>query len=288
MKPWWHASDQERHRSTIRVLRDIQNKHIADVYDLADFASGQRLAIVEERLEGPSLIEWESGKRPSEQEVLRTLLQMAGALWGLHSHDLSPPSLDAGLWRFDSEGLLNLSVFILPSTNGTHPDAPTPLTAKRAAADELGLATHAKRIATQHLTGRGVAAPVLSDPVLSNLWNGIPGPVSDLYHRLQACLLRDQHRAVVIYRGHSVELNANKRNLKFVHPTPSVAEVSIHYNGIEFVLNGSVNEVFLNNAPVVPPAPLPSSCVITLGSPSRPWNERHFITFDASHPEVVL
>lgn len=291
VKPWWVDTDRVRLRACLTVLASIQSKHIADVYDLVDMQASGKVAVVEEHLDGRGLSEWEGSTSLSESDVLRVLLQMTGALDALHSHDLSPPSLDANCWRFDAEGLLNLSVFGPAPAGQGNPGEPSKLTDRRATADMFALAQHAQRLAKQHLATREVPSPALTDPTLIDLWNGSPTPTSTTakyYERLNACLLRDQHRAVVIYRNRSAEVNAARRTLKLSHPNPSVAEATIHYDGTGFSVIASTGEAYLNNVPIVPHTVIPGSCVITLGAPSRSWNERHFITFDASHPEVVF
>ncbi|ATB28617.1 protein kinase [Melittangium boletus DSM 14713] len=290
LKPWWPATERDHLRALIATLANIQSKHVADVYDLIDM-SGGIVAVVEEHLEGKSLSEWEAGTPSGEPEVLRVLLQMVGAVKALHSYQLSPPSLNTANWRFDAEGLLNLSLFCPPTSGQTRPGEPIKLTEDSAAADLLALAQHARRFAVQHLSKHGSEPPVLTDPVLQHLLNGAPTATSTaamFYQRLNAYLLRDQHRAVVIYRNRSAELNSTRRTLKLTHPTPSIAETTIHYDGTGFAVIASTGEVYLNNIRVVAPTPMPGSCVLTLGAPIRSWSERHFITFDASHPEVVF
>lgn len=199
VKPWWSAADRAALQSIAAVLSGLQNKHITDIYDLLEMPDG-RLAVVEERLTGDNLGIWNSTPR-SEGEVLRVLLQMTSAVAALHSSGLTAPSLAFDHWRFDGDGLLNLSVFVATQQGGRTP-IPGLLTPDWQAADVRSLADHAKQLATRHLTRGPVLAPVLSDPVLRDLWQGGPGTYTlEAYReRLHACCVRDQHRAMVVSR----------------------------------------------------------------------------------------
>ena len=204
----------------------------------------------------------------------------------LHASGLAAPSLAFDAWRFDGDGLLNLSVFVATQQGGRAP-IPVQLTPDRQAADVRSLADHAKHLATRHLTGGAVLAPVLSDPVLRDLWQGRPGTYTlETYReRLHACCVRDQHRAMVVSRQRALELSAKNRTITLAHPVAGIASGTISYDGIVFMI-GATGELYLNNLPIPIPTLMPSSCILTLGAPSRSWTERHFVTFDASQPEV--
>jgi hypothetical protein len=286
IKPWWSAADRAALQLIAAVLAGLQNKHIADVYDLLE-VPGSGMAVVEERLTGSDLGTWSSTPR-SEGEVLRVLLQMTSAVTALHASGLTAPSLAFDHWRFDGDGLLNLSAFVAPQQGG-RALLPESLTPDRQAADVRSLAQHAKHLATRHLTGGPALAPVLADPVLRGLWQGEPGTSTlEAYReRLHACCVRDQHRAMVVSRQRALELSAKNRTITLTHPVAGIARGTISYDGIAFVITAT-GELYLNNLPIPIPTLMPSSCILTLGAPTRTWAERHFITFDASQPEVVF
>lgn len=286
LKPWWAPTDRDRLCAKVATLANLQCNYIADVYDLFDV--GAKTAVVEEHVDGLSLPEWEAGRALTESSVLRVLVQMSGALVQLHAEGLSPPSVAASRWRFDAEDLLNLTVFT--TTDSGHRGEPEPRGPERMREDLRGVASHAKRFA-ETLTSLGEVFPSKTDAALSDLWAGTLAALTTAatwHRRLQACLVRDQHRAVVIHQGRSAELNASRRTLKLIHPTAGVAEATIRYDGIAFSIVSASGEVYLNNIPVTAPEVIPGSCVLTLGSPMRSWSERHFVTFDASHPEIVF
>lgn len=289
LKPWWNNTDRSQLQRTIKVLTELQCNHIADVYDIQSMSDGS-LAVVEEFLDGRTISDWET-RQNTGSDVLRILYQMAGALAALHAQDLSPPSIAVENWRFDAENILNLSVFSPPdSATTTHGNAIGP-TVLRQAHDLQALATLAKRFADRFLVNSTTASSTSSDPHLADLWAGQPAShrtAQAYYDRLRTCLLRGRHRAMVVYRGQSAELNATRQTLRLTHPVPAIAQVTIHYDGEQFLVSASTGEAYLNNSALTPLHPIPGSCVLTLGAANRPWSERHFITIDISHPEVVL
>jgi eukaryotic-like serine/threonine-protein kinase len=287
IKPWWTGGDCERLKSTLVRLGSLQCKHVADGYDLLQMDDGV-LAVVEEYVGDLTLAEWESKPGRSESEVLSVLLQVTAALAALHSDGISPHSLADVHWRFDDEGILNLSPFGPRAAFGG-PGEPTSATPESKAADLLALAQLAKRLGAAQPVALG--GSTLNDPILKPLWSGATvasHTATAIRNRLNALLVRDQHRAVVVFRGQSGELNAARPTLRLAHPNPTIGEVLIQYDGIEFSIPKAVGETYLNNTAIVAPSTIPGSCVITLGSPDRSWNERVLVTFDASHPEVLF
>ena len=69
---------------------------------------------------------------------------------------------------------------------------------------------------------------------------------------------------------------------------PTVGQIMIHYDGLVFEVATVTGEVFINNRAVAAGDILPGSCVVSLGGQHRRANVRKFITFDLSHPEIVL
>ena len=99
-------------------------------------------------------------------------------------------------------------------------------------------------------------------------------------------LLFNKHQALVVFRGRPSYLNSANRNIALDLPT--VGRVEISYDGLMFRVTAVTGEVFINNSIVSAGQSLPGCCVVALGSQARRNNERAFITFDLSHPEIVL
>jgi serine/threonine-protein kinase len=109
--------------------------------------------------------------------------------------------------------------------------------------------------------------------------------MSDVVQALEDELLRDQHSALLIYKGIPTELHAKAREAKL--EWKGVASAVLKYDGLRFVLTKVSGEFYVNNMLVTGDSVLKGACVITLGNPSR-GALRDFIEFDISHPEVVL
>ena len=109
--------------------------------------------------------------------------------------------------------------------------------------------------------------------------------MADVRDLLEKQLLRDKHRALVLFDGRATYLDANRRSV--VLRLPMIGEVSITYNGFDFLVSSVTGEVFINNDDVAAGDRLPGACVVTLGAPYRQTQRKH-ITFDLSHPEIVL
>jgi len=283
VKRGWTNQDRSRLQSQIAKLSAAQSRHLADVYDLLSFPDGV-LAIVEESVEGQTLIQWMDSGPTDEDNVLRTLLQIANALLALESAGFDAASLDAEHWRFDGEGILNLSLYPLTEAGVLEPRiGPTNLLPE--------LSGHAKELALRY--NRATAKPlvVLSDSMLTGLLNGTPEStysIAQYRERIHALCLRDRHRAVAVYRGQPTEMNRAQPFLRLAHPIAGVATIVLHYDGLRFSVHECVGEVYRNNQRIPPASVIDGSCVITLGAPTRPWSERYFVTLDITHPEVVF
>jgi hypothetical protein len=63
--------------------------------------------------------------------------------------------------------------------------------------------------------------------------------------------------------------------------------VDVIYDGYDFIATNVAGDVYINNMSIAPPQKLPGACVITLGAPAL-GTQRRYITFDVTHPELVL
>lgn len=111
--------------------------------------------------------------------------------------------------------------------------------------------------------------------------------IRDLSSRL---LLRNAHRATITMRGNpqAYELNKNNPTAQLSHPMNGGGSIEITYDGLSFNVTAVNGHVLVNHRQCLPGQQLPNCCVIDLDSPTgRPY-DRKFVTFDLSHPEVVL
>lgn len=281
VKRGWTEQDRARLQSQIASLSATQSRHLADIYDLLSLPDDQ-LAIVEEFIEGQTLIEWMAAGPTDEGDVLRTLLQIANALLALEAAGLDAASVGAEHWRFDGEEILNLSLYPLTEAGVLEPQ----FGSKNRL---LELSGYAKELALRYTQATGRQLVAISDPVLTGFLNGTPdSSIAQYRERIHAHCLRDRHRAVAVYRGQPTEMNRTQPTLRLAHPTSGVAVIVLHYDGLQFFVHDCVGEVYRNNRPIPEGSVIDGSCVITLGASARPWSERYFVTLDITHPEVVF
>lgn len=107
-------------------------------------------------------------------------------------------------------------------------------------------------------------------------------PMVEVVQTIAKHLLRDKHRALVVYNRRPLQIDKNNRTVTMNVPT--IGSITIDYNGHSFVASASTGIVYLNNTPVVAGMTVPNCCVITFGRPGTP---RQFVTFDVSNPEVM-
>jgi eukaryotic-like serine/threonine-protein kinase len=97
--------------------------------------------------------------------------------------------------------------------------------------------------------------------------------------------LRDKHQALAVYKNQTNVLNSSKKTVTL--RVEGIGEIKIDYDGFCFYVVSVSGEVFINNQTVELNEEIPGSCVVTLGAAYR-GNDRTYITFDISNPEVVL
>lgn len=132
-----------------------------------------------------------------------------------------------------------------------------------------------------------VAAEIVA--ILDSCLAAAPGdrpPMSAVRDVLAKHLLFDRHQALVVFKGRASYLNSKSRSVNLNLPT--VGQIEILYDGLVFRAMAVSGEVFINNRAVTAGEILPGSCVVSLGGPQMRTNVRKFITFDLSHPEIVL
>jgi serine/threonine-protein kinase len=109
--------------------------------------------------------------------------------------------------------------------------------------------------------------------------------MQDVRNVLAKHLLHDRHKALVVFQGQASYLDATRRSVSL--RLPSMGEVEIRYDGFGFRVHRVSGDVFVNNRRVAVGDELPGACVVALGSAEQK-NQRKYITFDLSHPEIVL
>lgn len=314
------SSDAHRRRmdDEVAALLKLRSKHVVQIYDVLR-PSEEEIGIVQEFIDGKDL--FESYAPPSTlADYYKQLWQIASGLVDIHElgvihRDIKPNNMktdpeqvikifdfglarDAGL-SAQTKGFVGTRGFAAPELY----ERPFAFTS---AVDTYAFGATALFLATGGLPhemmaqppNSGVAnyfrvLPLVLAPEIAELLNASiaqePGrrpTMSQIRDALARHILFDKHRALVVHQGQASVLSAANRSVKLAFGT--IGSIEINYDGLSFLASDASGEVHINNQPVVPGSRLPGACVVALGAAHRRANERRYITFDISHPEIVL
>lgn len=313
--------DQKRILDEVKALSAIRSKHVVQIYDVLKDNSGAVTALVEEFLPGQDL----NDVIPitDVDTFLRHIYAIACGLADIHAVGVVHRDIKPNNMKIDAEGCLRIFDFGLSRTDGVNCETIGTIGTPGYIAPELCAPSHQKVNFTwavdvfafgatalklvrgklpndlrmippllpstaADFTKQGLALPAAIAAILNECLSRKPAnrpsmeTVRDMVGRH---LLHGRHKATMIVDekihylekiGQSVKLSAG-----------SLGSVDVSYDGYDFIATNVVGDVYLNNMDVVPPQNLPGACVITLGAPSL-GVKRRYITFDVTHPEVVL
>lgn len=313
--------DQKRILDEVKALSAIRSKHVVQIYDVFKDGSGAVTALVEEFLPGQDLNEIVPIKDAGT--FLRHVYAIACGLADIHAVGVVHRDIKPNNMKIDAEGCLRIFDFGLSRTNGVNCETIGTIGTPGYIAPELCAPAHQKVSFTSPVDvfAFGATALKLVRGKLPGDLRAIPPnlPVTDadftkqtlalppaIAAILNQCLskkpadrpsmetvrdivgrhlLHGRHKATMIVGekihylekiGQSVKLSAG-----------SLGSVDVSYDGYDFIATNVVGDVYINNMGITPPQKLPGACVITLGAPSL-GIKRGYITFDVTHPEVVL
>ena len=106
---------------------------------------------------------------------------------------------------------------------------------------------------------------------------------AELRDTLGRSLLHGRHRGILCSEQRTYELDKPGATIRVTMGT--LGEMSISYDGDAFLATLKAGDIFVNNARLGKSVQLPGACVITFGVKGK---RREFVTFDISHPEVIL
>ena len=302
----------------LSALMLMRSKHVVQVYDIV-YDGTEPTGIVEEYISGDDLFNSDKAQS-SLNDYLMTIWQIAAGITDIHSAGIIHRDIKPNNMKLDSEGVLKIFDFGLARDVGPEAAtegfkgtlyfaAPELFSAGEVeftqAIDVYAFGATACYLADKNLPGElGTAPP---SPVPADAFSSkplaIPAEIdalllSCLHHDpeqrpsmvtvrdiIARYLLKDKHQATVVYNNTPSSLNSAKRNVKLRWGT--IGEIEIEYDGLRFYVKNFAGEVFINNDTVTIGDEIPCSCVVTLGAPERKA-ARRCITFDVSHPEVVL
>lgn len=308
--------EKRRIRDELGALLKMRSNHVVQVYDVLNL--NKDLAIVQEFIEGQDLFDVSLAPK-DKSEYLKLLWQIASGIADIHDVGVIHRDIKPNNMKIDPEGVVKIFDFGLARDEG--PSAATLgfVGTPGFAAPELynhhvtftaAVDTYAFGATALFLGLRDLPPDLTHRPPQltgADYFSAMPFKLStDVIAILNACLektpsdrpamrevsnllakhlLHNRHRALIVFDGKASYLDATRPSV--VLRLSSIGEVGIRYDGFNFIVDSASGEVFINNAPVTAGDRLPGACVVALGSAER-RAARRYITFDLSHPEIVL
>jgi eukaryotic-like serine/threonine-protein kinase len=232
--------------------------------------------------------------------MMKVLYQISSGIADMHSSGLLHRDIKPKNMKFDSNGVIKLFDFglscdaddaVTVARRGTreyrapefYGDGPVALTP---AVDTYAFGVTAWKLIAQTLPWELRTSPPRLAPSFAQLQIGLP---DEIRNALSNQLLNGNHQGSLVYvtnaGTNTRKLNSTNNRVRI--RVANIGSVSINYTGLDFRLIDVSGDVFINGVAASEYFKLPDSCVLILGAPSL-GSKRLFITFDVSHPEVVL
>lgn len=312
------TTHKRRMNDEVSALLKLRSKHVVQVYDILRSGPNETV-IVQEFIDGKDL--FESHQIPaSVTDYYMQLWQIASGITDIHEMGLIHRDIKPNNMKTDQEGVIKIFDFGLTRDDGPSaktigfvgtPGFAAPELYEKPFAFTNAVDTYAFGVTALYLATGGLPKEILEQPPSINP-DGYFGtlslkiateiaklldmclhedptnrpPISAIRDSLAKNLLFDKHRALVVYQEKASILSANNREVNLA--SKGIGTISIRYSGLAFVVDSVSGEVHINNQVLSAGSELPGACVVALGAAHRRATERHFITFDISHPEIVL
>ena len=315
-----------RMRDELAALLKMRSKHVVQVYDVLQLDGGS-VGIVQEFIDGPDLVQ-SFTPPTDLGAFYRQLWQIAAGIADIHALGVIHRDIKPNNMKVDPEGVVKIFDFGLARDDGPAASTLGFVGTLGFAAPELFLAKSTFSLAADTYAFGATALFLGLGGLPPGLWEAPPQPLpatgfadlrigadaasavplaGDVATILFSCLAREpaerpvmrdvrdtlarhilhgRHQALLVFNGKSSILNRENRVVKLNYP--NVGSAQIGYDGLRFVVQEVGGEVMINNQEVAPGYAIPGSCVVALGGAHRRGNDRKFITFDLSHPEIVL
>ncbi|HGE8360761.1 TPA: serine/threonine-protein kinase [Serratia marcescens] len=312
------TSEKKRMEDEVNALLALRSKHVVQLYDIVK-DENDKLCVVEEYIDGPDLGEY-AGKIKNSKELMVILWQIASGIADIHDFKIIHRDIKPNNIKIDSEGIVKIYDFGLSRSRddaATIGFVGTPIFA----APELFIGTPSVTFsnavdtyafAVTSMCLAGVPLPPELKTITKILKNNpfdaakfpLPEKIKELLflclnvnpekrpdmrsvrHAFQQHIQQGTHKAFIMHKGNQHTLDRNNRGVTLRQA--GVGEVEIVYDGFDFYISRMSGEVTVNNMQPKINSKFPHSCVIIIGGIHRNNRERSFITFDISHPEVLL
>jgi serine/threonine-protein kinase len=314
-------------QNEIRGLSKARSRHVVEIYDVLQDENSDITGIIIERLRGRDFSTFHEQAASNPHDFLKVLYQVATALKDIHAVGIIHRDLKLDNFKESSSGVVKLFDFGISSPGGGYQTKENKGTLVYAA-PELYVAgatiTPEMDIYAFGACAWALASPkfppVLKEmppqqsaacPSISAVMPTYPSHADDLHAEvvtlIDACLnpnpkarptaetlssvlgrhlVRNRHRGLFIQgKFKVVELSAGQPpvNLKI----DGLGEITVVYDGLIFLVKQVSGSVRINNVPVAAGDVLHQACLLSFGDSSL-GSGQQWVTFFASHPEVVL
>ena len=295
-------------------------KHVVEVYDIILDADNAVTAVVLEYVAGDDLTEYAEALE-EDSEYLKTLYQIASGIADMHQcgkihRDIKPNNM-----KHDAEGIVKIFDFGLCKDDDTNASTMHGRGTDGYRAPELYAAPPAPYTKAVDTYAFGVLSWWLLEgelpqelwdrppqenaqvPSISTSSTSLPTEIVEIIDstlrvnpeaRPSMANVRDVLAQRLLFGRHRAHLSTGQHEYDLDTPGQGVTiniagtgSIVIRYDGLRFVVASVSGKVFVNNSMVTAGRVLPGSSVITIGATSL-GPRRTFVTFDISHPEVVL
>jgi eukaryotic-like serine/threonine-protein kinase len=327
LKVMQDAANNAQLQNELKSLCKARSRHVVEVYDVIANEKGEIVGVVIERLRGRDFSAFHEEATNNPQGYLKVLYQISCALRDLHAVGIVHRDLKLDNFKESAAGIVKLFDFGISSPDGGYktmqnrgtltyaaPELYVPGTTITPEMDIYALGVCAWALAypkfpTQLLEKPPQASgrsPSISSvmPTADKQADGLHKEVIDI---LDACLdpqpkgrpsadricsvltmhlIRNKHRGLFLQGNQKVtELSAKQPSVTLKIGT--LGGLTVTYDGIRFSITEVKGSVSINNVPAVPGNVLHEACVLGFGDASLE-SARQWVTFFASHPEVVL
>lgn len=304
----------------IITLKEVVSKHVVEVYDILSDTDGAITAVVLEYVPGGDLTGYAEALK-GDAEYLKTLYQIASGIADMHRYGKVHRDIKPNNMKLDAEGVVKIFDFGLCKDDETNAFTMYGHGTDGYRAPELYAAPPIQYTRAVDTYAFGALSWWLLDGELPpELWERPPqesAPVpsisssssslpTEIVATIDATLsvdaevrpsieeVRDVFAQRLLFGRHRAHLSTGSDEYNLNTPGQGVrldikgrGSITIRYDGLRFFVASVSGDVFVNNSIVTVCHELPGASVITIGA-THLGPKRTFVTFDISHPEVVL